>query len=70
MIAIVETLYNILYYIFSKELLNLNIGYEFNRDSLRSIMDIVNAIDYIRHNNATNSEIIKIIQYYDEKYQR
>ena len=28
--------------------------------------EIVNAIDYIEHGNPTNSEIIKIIQYYEE----
>ena len=45
--------------------MNLNIGYNFNKDSLFLINELVNAIDCIEHNNLTNEEIIKLIQYYD-----
>lgn len=60
-----EILYNLLYRTFAKELMNLNIGYNFNKDSLFLINELVNAIDCIEHNNLTNEEIIKLIQYYD-----
>lgn len=70
MIAIVEILYNILYTIYSQEVLNLNIGYTFNRKSLDLIMDLINAIDYITYGNPSDNEVIKIIQYYEENYRR
>ena len=61
-----EILYNTLYRLFSNELLNLNIGYEFNTKTLFTMNELINAIDYIEHGNPTNNEIIKIIQYYEE----
>lgn len=64
---VVEVLYNILYKMFVKELLNLNIGYNFNDNNLREMMNLVNAIDYIERNTLKNEEIIKILQYYEEK---
>lgn len=67
MIVVVEVLYNILYKIFVKELLNLNIGYNFNDNNLREMINLVNAIDYIERNTLKNEEIIKILQYYEEK---
>jgi hypothetical protein len=62
----VEILYNTLYRLFSNELLNLNIGYEFNTKTLFTMNELVNAIDYIENGNPSNDEIIKIIQYYEE----
>lgn len=67
MIVVVEVLYNILYKMFAKELLNLNIGYNFNDNNLREMINLVNAIDYIERNTLKNEEIIKILQYYEEK---
>mgnify|MGYP000548989485 FL=1 len=61
-----EILYNTLYRLFSNELLNLNIGYEFNTKTLFTMNELVNAIDYIENGNPSNDEIIKIIQYYEE----
>lgn len=52
---------------FVKELLNLNIGYNFNDNNLREMINLVNAIDYIERNTLKNEEIIKILQYYEEK---
>lgn len=63
---VVEILYNELYKIFAQELININIGHLPNKKSLFTMNEIVNAIDYIEHENLTNSEIIKIIQYYEE----
>jgi hypothetical protein len=57
----VEILYNTLYRLFSNELLNLNIGYEFNTKTLFTMNELVNAIDYIENGNPS-----KIIQYYEE----
>lgn len=61
-----EILYNILYRLFSNELLNLNIGYEFNDRTLSAMNELVNAIDYIENGNPSSDEIIKIMQYYEE----
>lgn len=61
-----EILYNTLYRLFSNELLNLNIGYEFNTKTLFTMNELVNVIDYIENGNPSNDEIIKIIQYYEE----
>lgn len=66
MIAAVEILYNKLYQLFVNELVNLNIGYSFDKYNLFMINELVNTIDYIENGNPTNSEIIKIIQYYEE----
>jgi hypothetical protein len=62
----VEILYNTLYRLFSNELLNLNIGYEFNARTLSAMNELVNAIDYIENGNPSSDEIIKIMQYYEE----
>lgn len=61
-----EILYNTLYMLFSNELLNLNIGYEFNARTLSAMNELVNAIDYIENGNPSSDEIIKIMQYYEE----
>ena len=61
-----EILYNTLYRLFSNELLNLNIGYEFNTKTLFTMNELVNAIDYIENENPSSDEIIKIMQYYEE----
>ena len=61
-----EILYNTLYKLFSNELLNLNIGYEFNARTLSAMNELVNAIDYIENGNPSSDEIIKIMQYYEE----
>lgn len=61
-----EILYNTLYRLFSNELLNLNIGYEFNARTLLAMNELVNAIDYIENGNPSSDEIIKIMQYYEE----
>nr|DAM45672.1 MAG TPA: hypothetical protein [Bacteriophage sp.] len=46
--------------------MNINIGHASNKKALFAMNELVNAIDYIEHGNPTNSEIIKIIQYYEE----
>ena len=61
-----EILYNTLYRLFSNELLNLNIGYEFNARTLSAMNELVNAIDYIENGNPSSDEIIKVMQYYEE----
>lgn len=61
-----EILYNTVYRLFSNELLNLNIGYEFNARTLSAMNELVNAIDYIENGNPSSDEIIKIMQYYEE----
>lgn len=62
--AVVEKLYIKLYKLFSSELLNMNIGYDYNSGKLQEMVDLVQAIDYIQNGNPTRKEIIKIINYY------
>lgn len=64
MIVVVEILNNLLYKLFALELLNMNIGYDLNISNVHKMMDIVNAIDYIKRSKPEDSEIIKIVEYY------
>lgn len=59
-----ERLYIKLYKIFSSELLNMNIGYDYDLDKLQEMLDLVQAIDYIQNGNPNKNEIIKILNYY------
>lgn len=43
-LIVVDRLREELYLIYSEELLNLNIGYNINKDSLKKMMDIVSQI--------------------------
>lgn len=61
-----EILYNELYKIFVQELININIGHLPDKKALFTMNELINAIDYIEHDNPINNEIIKIIQYYEE----
>lgn len=61
-----EILFKQLYKLYVQELLNLNIGYTFNKKRLDKMTDLVNALHYIQNGRLTNDEIIKIIQYYGE----
>lgn len=63
-IAVVEILNQVLYKLFAVELLNMNIGYDMNLSNVGKMMDIINAIDYIKKAKPEDSEIIKIIEYY------
>lgn len=60
-----ETLYLNLYKLFSNELMYLNVGYNMNETTLCKMMSLLNAIDYIQYGNPTSTEIVKIIQYYE-----
>lgn len=62
----VEILYKKLYKLFVTELLNLNIGYSYNKNILFKINELVNAIDYIQNNNLKAKDVIKTIQYYEQ----
>ena len=46
--------------------MNLNMGYDFNSSNLDKIIDLINAIDYIKRSRPSDDEIIKIVQYYEE----
>ena len=64
-LAVVKNLYFKLYKLFSAHLLELNIGYDYNQHKIAEMMDIVNAIDYIVHEDLPRNEIIKIIKRYE-----
>lgn len=61
-----DNLYNLLYKMFSNELLNMNIGYNFNEVTLEKMTTLIHVIDFIKRSNPTSTEIIKLIEYYDE----
>lgn len=66
MIVAVEVLFINLKKLLTEELVNLTIGHDFNRKNLLKMSDLLNAIDYIENGNPTDSEIIQIIQHYEE----
>ena len=65
-VGVMDKLYSTLYILFSKELLNLNIGYSLNKSKLNKMMDIINAIEYIKIKNSSHDDIINIINYYNK----
>jgi hypothetical protein len=54
-----------LYKLFSLELVDLNIGYSFNSSRISKMMDLVNAIDYIKNGDPSRNDIIKILKRYE-----
>ena len=44
----------------------MNIGYDMSISNIRKMMDLVNAIDYIKRFTPSDDEIIKIVQFYEE----
>lgn len=60
-----EDLFNKLYNLYVHELLNLNLGYSFNEQSLNKMSDLINVIEFIRQSNPTSEDIIKILEYYE-----
>lgn len=61
-----EILYNRLYRLFITELINLNIGHDFNKSKLFEMNELINSIDFIENGDPSSGEIIKIIQYYEK----
>jgi hypothetical protein len=49
-LIVVDRLHEELYLIYSEELLNLNIGYNINKDNLKKMMDIVSQIVTLKLN--------------------
>lgn len=67
MIVVVEELNIKLYKLFVKQLTELNIGYDFEKNIMQGMMDLVNAIDYIRNGHANKYEIHQILGIYEEQ---
>lgn len=63
----VETLYKHLYLAFKDELIRLNIGYGFNKESLCYMNDLINAIDYLSFGNPSNRDAITLLKKYDKQ---
>ncbi|MBO7211692.1 MAG: hypothetical protein J6V44_11910 [Methanobrevibacter sp.] len=47
------------------ELKDLNIGHQHNKSRMQDLMDIANAIDYIKNAQLSRKDIIKIIKHYE-----
>lgn len=48
LVIAMDRLYEELYMLYSKELMNLNIGYSYNENNINKMMDIVGAINYLQ----------------------
>lgn len=59
-----DKLYKELYMIYSKELMNLNIGYSYNQSNLNKMMDIVSSINYMQQYSFTEDDLKYIKVYY------
>lgn len=55
-----------LYMLYSKELLNLNIGYSINKKVLDRMMDLICTIQYLKHTDVSRKDFINIISHYNE----
>lgn len=64
MIVDVDLLNTKLYQLFVVQLMEQNIGYDYNRARLQQMIDIVQMIDYIQNGNPSKREIQKIINIY------
>lgn len=64
MIVDVDLLNIKLYQLFVVQLMEQNIGYNYNRARLQQMIDIVQMIDYIQNGNPSKKEIQKIINIY------
>jgi hypothetical protein len=58
-------LYEELYMIYSKELMNLNIGYSYSKDNMNKMMDIVGTINYLQQ-CPHSKDVLKHISIYYE----
>lgn len=63
--VVVGNLYDILYKLFTTELLNVSIGYSFNDRNLDKMTTLIHVIDLIEHGNLPSKDIIKLIEYYN-----
>ena len=48
------------------ELERLKFGYTYDKQTLRFLDDLINAIDYIENGDVSRNDYFKIIQYYEE----
>lgn len=64
MIVDVDLLNIKLYQLFVVQLMEQNIGYDYDRARLQQMIDIVQMIDYIQNGNPSKREIQKIINIY------
>lgn len=64
MTAAVDQLHTHLVNLYVKILNNLSIGYGFEDNNLKEMMDIINAIDYIYNAYPSELETKQIINYY------
>lgn len=64
MTVVVETLNIKLYKLFVKQLMELNIGYNYNPENISKMLDIINAIDYLTHKDLDKQTIQKILNLY------
>ena len=53
-----------LYQLFVVQLMEQNIGYNYNKARLQQMIDIVQMIDYIQNGNPSKKDIQKIINIY------
>lgn len=59
-----EELNTKLYKIFVKQLMELNIGYNYDPQAIEQMLDIINAIDYMAHGDLNKQNTQKILSLY------
>lgn len=60
-----EELNGKLFRLLKDEIDSLNIGHSFNKERLQLMKDICHLLAYYKYVNISNSDIIKIIRFYD-----
>lgn len=63
--VIVEILINKLLNLYNLELNDLQIGYNYNKERLDNIKDLIHIINYIQTVHSSRKELLKIVRYYE-----
>lgn len=60
-----DTLIKRLYDLYVEELLNLNIGYGFNKKRIETMNDIINVMYYLQYADLKDNDFLKIVEHYE-----
>lgn len=60
-----EDLNNILYKLLKEELNDLELGHSFNKDRLRSMMNICELLTYLEYVELKDDDVLKLTRFYE-----